>query len=136
MKERSKRYKESKKQADLTKAYQLKESILLLKKMVPTKFDGSIDLHFASAEIDEATKLYYSALADRLVVGLENARKNEEIQLRASNEHLVRDLTTKVQSYTSIDDILRTAASELGRSLGLSEVEVGLIPQPEKPSEG
>jgi GAF domain-containing protein len=97
---------------------------------------GSIDLHFASTEIDEATKQYYSALADRLAVGLENARKNEEIQLRANNEHLVRDLTTKVQSYTSIDDILRTAASELGRSLGLSEVEVGLIPQPEKQSEG
>jgi GAF domain-containing protein len=97
---------------------------------------GSIDLHFASTEIDEATKQYYSALADRLAVGLENARKNEEIQLRANNEHLVRDLTTKVQSYTSIDDILRTAASELGRSLGLSEVEVGLLPQPEKQSEG
>lgn len=46
MKARSKRYKESDKQVDRTKAYQLKESILLLKKMVPAKFDGSIDLHF------------------------------------------------------------------------------------------
>jgi putative methionine-R-sulfoxide reductase with GAF domain len=97
---------------------------------------GSLDLQFASTEIDEGTKQYYSSLADRLVVSLENARKNEETQVRANNEHLVRDLTTKVQSYTSIDDILKTAASELGRSLGLSEVEVGLLPPTEKQPEG
>jgi len=97
---------------------------------------GAIELHFASAEIDDRTKQYYFSLADRLAVSLENTRKNEETQIRAINEHLVRDLTTKVQSYTSIDDILRTAASELGRSLGLSEVEVGLLPPSEKQSEG
>jgi len=46
MKERSKRYKESKKQVEETKVYQLKEAIGLLKKMAPTKFDSSVDLHF------------------------------------------------------------------------------------------
>jgi len=97
---------------------------------------GTLDLHFSSSEIDEDTKRYYSALATRLVASLENTRKNEETQNRASSEHFVRDLTTKVQSFTSIDDILRTAASELGRSLGLSEVEVGLLPPTEKQSEG
>ncbi len=97
---------------------------------------GSLDLHFDSPEVDEGTRQYYSALADRLAVSLENTRKNEETKIRASNEHLVRDLTTKVQSYTSVDDILKTAASELGRSLGLSEVEIGLLPPSEKQSEG
>ena len=97
---------------------------------------GSIDLQFGSTEIDDETKEYYAILADRLAISLENARKNEETQIRAGNEHLVRDLTTKVQSYTSIDDILKIAASELGKSLGLSEVEVGLLPPTEKQSEG
>jgi len=46
MKIRSKRYKESEKQSDKNKVYQLKEAISVLKKMAPPKFDGSVDLHF------------------------------------------------------------------------------------------
>lgn len=46
MRNRSKRYKQSEKQLDLTKTYQLKEAILILKKMAQPKFDGSVDLHF------------------------------------------------------------------------------------------
>ena len=46
MKERSKRYKESEKQVDRDKTYQLKEAISILKKMKPTKFDSAVDLHF------------------------------------------------------------------------------------------
>lgn len=46
MKTHSKRYKESEKQLDKNKVYQLKEAISVLKKMAPPKFDGSVDLHF------------------------------------------------------------------------------------------
>jgi large subunit ribosomal protein L1 len=46
MKPRSKRYKESEKQIDKKKSYQLKEAIVCLKKMSLTKFDSSVDLHF------------------------------------------------------------------------------------------
>jgi len=46
MKFRSKRYKESEKQLDKKKVYQLKEAITILKKLAPTKFDSSVDLHF------------------------------------------------------------------------------------------
>ncbi|MFH0856260.1 MAG: 50S ribosomal protein L1 [Candidatus Omnitrophota bacterium] len=46
MKFRSKRYNESEKNLDKDKAYQLKEAITALKRMAPTKFDGSVDLHF------------------------------------------------------------------------------------------
>lgn len=45
MQTRSKRYKESEKAVDKLKTYQLKEAISVLKKMSPSKFDGSIDLH-------------------------------------------------------------------------------------------
>lgn len=46
MKMRSKRYKESEKQLDKNKVYQLKDAIAALKKMPHPKFDGSVDLHF------------------------------------------------------------------------------------------
>ncbi len=46
MRKPSKRYKESKKDLDTAKAYQLKEAIAALKKMRPPKFDAALDLHF------------------------------------------------------------------------------------------
>jgi len=46
MKTYSKRYKESIKQVEQEKVYQLKEAIVLLKKLSKPKFDGSVDLHF------------------------------------------------------------------------------------------
>jgi len=46
MKVQSKRYKESVKQVEQDKLYQLKEAIILLKKLPKPKFDGSVDLHF------------------------------------------------------------------------------------------
>ena len=46
MKLRSKRYRESEKQVDREKPLSLKEAIAVLKKMVATKFDSSVDLHF------------------------------------------------------------------------------------------
>lgn len=46
MKTHSKRYKESIKQVELNKLYQLKEAIAVLKSLPKPKFDGSIDLHF------------------------------------------------------------------------------------------
>jgi large subunit ribosomal protein L1 len=46
MKERSKRYKEAAKQVDVEKSFNLKDAILILKKMSTTKFDSSVDLHF------------------------------------------------------------------------------------------
>lgn len=46
MKTSSKRYKESAKLTEENKTYQLKEAVLLLKKMKTPKFDASVDLHF------------------------------------------------------------------------------------------
>jgi large subunit ribosomal protein L1 len=46
MKTHSKRYKESVKQVESDKVYQLKEAITVLKSLPKPKFDGSIDLHF------------------------------------------------------------------------------------------
>jgi len=42
----SKRYEESQKQLDPNKTYNLREAIIVLKKLLAPKFDGSVDLHF------------------------------------------------------------------------------------------
>ncbi|TRZ48872.1 50S ribosomal protein L1 [bacterium] len=47
MKTRSKRYKESDKEREVTKTYTLKEAVATLKKFNSPKFDGSVDLHFS-----------------------------------------------------------------------------------------
>jgi len=47
VKTRSKRYKESEKQIEKDKVYQLKDAIAVLRKMVSPKFDPSLDLHFS-----------------------------------------------------------------------------------------
>ena len=47
MKTPSKRYKESAKQVEPDKFYQLKEAVTILKKLSKPKFDGSVDLHFS-----------------------------------------------------------------------------------------
>lgn len=46
MKTQSKRYKESLKQVEQEKFYQLKEAVAVLKKLPKPKFDSSVDLHF------------------------------------------------------------------------------------------
>ena len=46
MRSHSKRYKESIKEVQQDKVYQLKEAIAVLKKLPKPKFDGSVDLHF------------------------------------------------------------------------------------------
>ncbi|MCM8795745.1 MAG: 50S ribosomal protein L1 [Candidatus Omnitrophica bacterium] len=46
MRVRSKRYREAEKQFDRNKVYDLKEAIAIIKKMMPPKFDSSVDLHF------------------------------------------------------------------------------------------
>jgi len=64
--------------------------------------------------------------SDRLALALENARLLEQNQERAEREHLVGEISSKVRAASDIDTILRTAAIELGKSLGIDEVRIQL----------
>jgi len=70
------------------------------------------------------------AVADRLSLALESATLLEATQKRAEIERLTADITGKIGSTTQFDAILRTAAEELSRVLGGSDVLVQ-IQQPE-----
>ena len=67
------------------------------------------------------------ATAERLALALENARLFEETSTRASREHAVAEISSKIRSTNDPQVMIRTAIEELQRVLGASRVEI--IPQ-------
>jgi GAF domain-containing protein len=64
------------------------------------------------------------AVAERLSLALESATLLQVTQRRAEIERLTADISGKITATTQFDSILRTAAEELSRVLGGSEVLV------------
>jgi len=64
------------------------------------------------------------AVAERLSLALESAMLLKSTQRRAEIERVTADISGKIGSTTQFDSILRTAAEELSRVLGGSEVLV------------
>ena len=89
---------------------------------------GVVDIEFESANVSPELIELIESTVNRLAVSLENARLLEEIRYRAERERLVSEITSKVRASSEVDNILRIAAQELGRSLGVSEVMVQLRP--------
>jgi GAF domain-containing protein len=94
---------------------------------------GVVDIHFEGTNISpDLVKLVQGSM-DRLAVSLENARLLEEIQIRADRERTVGDISAKVRAAADVDTVLRIAAQEIGRTLGVSEVMVQLRKESENP---
>jgi len=90
---------------------------------------GVIDLRFESTTVPQDLVNLLETTTNRLALALENARLLEEIQNQAERERVVSEISSKVRASSDIDSILRTAAAELGRTLGVSEVMVQLRPE-------
>ncbi len=87
---------------------------------------GVLDVHFQEDALTQDRIKLLETTANRMALALENARLMETIQMRAEQEHMVSEISARVRSSADIDSILRTAALELGHSLGISEVTVQL----------
>jgi GAF domain-containing protein len=72
-------------------------------------------------EVDIAT-----AVAERLSLAIESILLLKSTQRRAEIERITADITSKIGATSQFDSILRTAAEELSRALGGSEVLVQL----------
>jgi GAF domain-containing protein len=72
--------------------------------------------------------------AERLALALENARLFEETSARASREHTVADISSKIRNSNDPQVMIRTAIEELQRALGVTRVEI--IPQTVKSNPG
>ncbi len=72
------------------------------------------------------------AVAERLSLALETSLLLQTTQRRAEIERLTADISGKISATTQFDSILRTAAEELSRALGGSEVLVQIqAPEPD-----
>jgi len=78
----------------------------------------------AGPQWTENEKALARAIGTQAGLALESARLYEDIQRRAARERLASEITSRVRASTDVDNILRTAIEELGRSLRASE---GLI---------
>jgi len=87
---------------------------------------GVINLRLTGSTVPADMMHMVEAVTKRLALALENARLVEEVQQRAEREAAVGVISSRVRSSNDIDGILKTAAQEIGRSLGVSEVVVQL----------
>ncbi len=87
---------------------------------------GVINLRMGGSAVPEDMLHLVEAIGNRLALALENARLVEEVQQRAERETAVGTISSRVRSSNDIDGILKTAAQEIGRSLGVSDVIVQL----------
>lgn len=59
------------------------------------------------------------AIASQAAIAIENARLIEATTTRAEEERMLRQITARVNTAVDAESILRTAAEEIGRALGL-----------------
>lgn len=88
---------------------------------------GVLNVRVNREQVPQDLLTLLDSSVDRLSLALENARLMEEAQSRADEEHLVSEITTRLRSSIDVDSILETAAEELGKSMGVSEVIIQLM---------
>jgi PAS domain S-box-containing protein len=84
---------------------------------------------------------FYTTVAQQMVVALENLRLLADSQRRAQREEIIRNISTKIRSATTIEDVLKTTVTELGQVLGATQAGAALTitapalpsPQPARP---
>ena len=140
MKEHSKRYKESEKQVDRNKVYQLKEAITVFKKIASPKFDGSVDLHYSlnvdtkkSDQMVRGTVVLPHGTGKKVRVAVFCKGEHEKIAKESGADYVgANDLIDKVAGgFLDFDCAIATPEmmkdlSKLGKVLGPR----GLMPSP------
>lgn len=65
-----------------------------------------------------------TAIIERAAVALENSRLLTESQKRAAKERTIGEISAKISAQSDIDQLLKTAAQELGRSLPKANISI------------
>jgi len=90
---------------------------------------GVISVNFQGGAPPERSLRMLEQAADRLGTALENVRLLEDSLRRASKERLISDITARIGSSISVQNVLQTAVEELGRALPGSEVSINFKSQ-------
>jgi GAF domain-containing protein len=97
---------------------------------------GVLDFYDNDRIWTDDDKALVAALADQVAVALENQRLFEQTQRRAQRERMAGEIVGKIRAAGDVQQILETAAEELGRALRVSRTRVRLgepdhVPPPE-----
>jgi GAF domain-containing protein/HAMP domain-containing protein len=101
-------------------------SILAIPMKVRGEVIGVLNLEFESTQIPMDTTELISEIADRLGLILENARLIETAQKQVEREQLTSHITNSIRQSLDMELVLQTAVQEIGKTLGLPEVELRL----------
>jgi GAF domain-containing protein/HAMP domain-containing protein len=92
---------------------------------------GVIDLKINNDNIPEEMIELVNDIGERIAMALDNARLLEETQRSAAREQLTAEITAKIRETMDIETVLRTATTEIGRSMGLAALDIQLGISPE-----
>ena len=91
---------------------------------------GVMDIQIPHAHEWDADEVDIAqAVAERLSLALESALLLRSTRRRAEIERITADITGRIGATTQFDSILRTAAEELSRALGGSDVLIQIQPE-------
>lgn len=94
---------------------------------------GTVDVRSPDAQTWNQDDLdVVQAIIERAAIALENARLLAESQKRAAKERTIGEISAKISAQSDIDELLRTAAQELNRTLPGAEIAIQLNNNEEK----
>lgn len=89
---------------------------------------GALDLHSEHPQaFTEDDIAVFEALADQLAVAMQNATLFEQTVERMEREQGVHEITSKIRASGTIEDMLKTAVSELRQALGAKQARIHLV---------
>lgn len=86
---------------------------------------GSVDVRTPDSRPWDQDELeIVTAIIERAAIAMENARLLAESQKRAAKERIIGEISSKISMQSEINDLLKTAAQELGRNLPGAEIAI------------
>ena len=94
---------------------------------------GSVDVRStANRRFDQDELDIVNAILERAAIAMENARLLADSQKRAAKERAIGEIAAKISARSEIEDLLKTAAQELNRTLPGTEIAIQLNKDQEK----
>jgi GAF domain-containing protein/HAMP domain-containing protein len=88
---------------------------------------GSVDVRTPDSRPWDQDELeIVTAIIERAAIAMENARLLAESQKRAAKERIIGEISSKISMQSEINELLKTAAQELGRTLPGAEIAIQL----------
>jgi len=87
---------------------------------------GVLDLRSEGETFSPETVSLVKEVAGRLALAMENARLLEDTRRRAQQEQLLRAATAHMHESSDMETVLKTAADEMYKALGLDEIVIRL----------